>query len=196
MKTLTNKDIEERKKAGAKMNRLNCGWTLTPEQVAKITLCLNEWQPENETEKRDKLICYYAFVKNMNAAQICRLNNPLFVGMGNRSKGKPLSACSILAICYKYFPEAKQRACKGKGSKAKEQRNELYKQIQQGEIHKPKVCATCGTTKNIELHHIIPLEAGGTNDYFNLVYLCHTCHMKLHHIIYDKLKIPKSTNIE
>ena len=192
----TDKEIAERKKAGVRMNKLNCGWTLPPEQVARITLCLKEWQPENDTEKRDKEICYLAFVKNMNACQICRLNNPLFVGMGNRSRGKPLSPNSILAICYKYFPEAKQRACKGKGSKAKEKRNELYKQVQQGEINKPKVCATCGTTIDIELHHIIPIEAGGTNDYFNLIYLCHTCHMKLHHIIYDKLKIPKADNIE
>lgn len=194
MAFLTDEQIKERRQTGAKMNKLNCGWTLSPEQIAKITLFLNEWQPQNDIEKRDKEICYLAFIKNMNASQICRLNNPLFVGMGNRSKGKPLSVSSILAICYKYCPEARQRACKS--SKAKEKRNALYKQVQQGEINKPKICATCGATQDIELHHIIPIDAGDTNDYFNLVYLCHTCHMKLHHIIYDRIEFSKKDIIE
>ena len=189
MPFLTNEDIEERTAAGKQMKKLNCGWNLTPEQTARITLCLKEWQPENEVEKRDKKICYLAFVKNMNAAQIRRLNDPLIVGLGNRSRGKQLSPSSILAICYKYFPETKQRTYKGKDSPAKKQRNELFCQVQKGELRKPKICATCGATEKIELHHIIPVKAGGTNDYFNLVYMCHDCHMKLHHTIYDYLKI-------
>ena len=191
----TNEEVEKRKANGEKMYKLNCGWNLSPHMIVKISDFLNNWTPKTETEKRDKHILKLAFIEDMNASQIARLNDPLIVGVGNRSRGKPLSPSSILAICYKYFPETKQRKYKGKNDKARQQRIELYKLKQDGEINKPKVCATCGDTENVELHHIVPIALGGNNDYFNLIYMCHDCHMKLHHIIYDKLEIPKKDSI-
>ena len=189
MPFLTNEDIEEREKSGARMTHLNQGWNLQPKTVAKIAAFLKKWKPETETEKRDKHILQLAFIEDMNASQIARLNDPVIVGAGNRSRGKPLSPGSILKICYKYFPEAKERKYKGKSNENQRKRTELYQTRQKGEISKLEICATCGTIENIELHHIIPLTAGGTNDYFNLVYMCHDCHMKLHHLLYDKLEI-------
>ena len=41
-------------------------------------------------------------------------------------------------------------------------------------------CVNCGSTKNIEYHHIVPLVAGGTNRYSNIVPLCGECHGKIH----------------
>ena len=91
MPFLTNADIEQRKAAGIKMNKLNCGWNLPPEITAIIAERLSKFEPKTKAEE-------------------------------------------------------------------------------------------------IELHHIIPLAFGGTDDYFNLIYLCHDCHMKLHHTIYDNLQ--------
>lgn len=190
----TSKYIEQRKAKGIVMNRLNCGWNLPTEVLADIALTINEWEPQTDVDRRDKHICELAFIHNMNASQIERLNDPLIVGMGNRSMGQPLSAQSILQICYKHFPMSAIRT--PKKQRHSDQRNELAKARQHGSINKPKVCCTCGGTNTLELHHIIPIAMGGTNDYFNLVYLCHDCHMRLHHEIMDCLKIPCSNNIE
>jgi len=37
-----------------------------------------------------------------------------------------------------------------------------------------------------EVHHIIPLSQGGTNDFSNLMSLCQSCHTKLHYQIGDR----------
>lgn len=186
---ITNEDIEQRQAAGIKMNRLNCGWNLPAADLSEIILFINQWQPQTDTEKRDKHILQLAFIQDMNASQIVRLNDPLIVGHGNRSRGKPLSASSILAICYKYAPNARQRTTKK--TRATDRRNNLFAERQQGKIDRPKICSTCGRTDGIELHHIIPIAAGGTNDYYNLIYLCHNCHRLLHQILYKKIRYKK-----
>ena len=42
------------------------------------------------------------------------------------------------------------------------------------------VCANCGSTDNIEYHHIVPLFLGGTNSISNIVPLCNRCHKVAH----------------
>ena len=189
MPILTDEDIEARKAAGVKMKRLNCGWRIPNKDLLRIFSFIESWNPETDAEKRDKKILKYAFIDNMNAQQIARLNDPALVGMGNRSRGKPLSPSSILTICYKYAPEAKQRTHDNRQNKQK--RNELFKDRKKNPPQRPKACAACGAKANIELHHIIPLSAGGSNDYFNLINLCHDCHMKLHHEIYTRVQFLK-----
>lgn len=44
----------------------------------------------------------------------------------------------------------------------------------------PKVCVNCGNTEGVEMHHIVPLSMGGSNQKGNLVYLCRECHYKAH----------------
>ena len=39
-------------------------------------------------------------------------------------------------------------------------------------------CARCGSTKRLEMDHIIPLCVGGTSDDINLQTLCYDCHVK------------------
>ena len=190
MPFLTNEDIQERKAAGVKMNRLNMGWNLSPKKLLKAAKMIEDFHPKTEAEKRDKHILQLAFIEDMNSQQIARLNDPLIVGMGNRSRGKPLSPTSILEICYKYFPDAKQRKYKGcQRDKHSKERNALYLERRKNNLNRPKICSTCGSKESIELHHIIPLIVGGTNEYFNLIFLCHDCHMRLHHELYDKLGI-------
>lgn len=43
-----------------------------------------------------------------------------------------------------------------------------------------RVCVNCGETEDIEMHHIVPLSKGGTNNEGNLVWLCTECHYKAH----------------
>ena len=71
------------------MNKLNCGWNLPAKIIATIVSRILELDPQTDAEKRDKRILELAFIDDMNATQIARLNDPLIVGMGNRSKGKP-----------------------------------------------------------------------------------------------------------
>ncbi len=53
------------------------------------------------------------------------------------------------------------------------------------------ICAVCGEDKTtrkfsgwfkaaIDIHHIIPVAEGGTNELKNLVGLCHGCHVAIH----------------
>ena len=36
-------------------------------------------------------------------------------------------------------------------------------------------------TPMTEVHHIVPIDCGGTNSWDNLQSLCHSCHEKIHH---------------
>lgn len=62
----------------------------------------------------------------------------------------------------------------------------LRKEFQAARFHRqlPEKCGTecanCGDPENIEYHHVVPLEVGGTNAFTNIVPLCRTCHMKIH----------------
>ena len=41
-------------------------------------------------------------------------------------------------------------------------------------------CSKCGKAGRIEVHHIIPISEGGTNDPENLACLCRECHINIH----------------
>ena len=41
-------------------------------------------------------------------------------------------------------------------------------------------CANCGSTDCLQIHHIVPLAVGGTNNPRNLTLLCAECHSKAH----------------
>ena len=41
-------------------------------------------------------------------------------------------------------------------------------------------CSRCGSTKNLEAHHIVALKSGGSNELSNLITLCHGCHRAQH----------------
>ena len=42
------------------------------------------------------------------------------------------------------------------------------------------VCYNCGSTECTELHHVVPLKLGGTNNISNIVVLCSRCHKAAH----------------
>lgn len=70
----------------------------------------------------------------------------------------------------------------------------LRKEFSSTRFHKqlPEKCGTecvnCGDSKEIEYHHIVPLEVGGTNRFTNIVPVCLTCHMKIHMSNFAKAK--------
>jgi len=41
-------------------------------------------------------------------------------------------------------------------------------------------CTTCGATRDLHVHHIVPRREGGPDELSNLVTLCFTCHERLH----------------
>ena len=41
-------------------------------------------------------------------------------------------------------------------------------------------CVNCFSTKNLEIHHIVPLANGGNHIPSNTVMLCRECHIKAH----------------
>lgn len=41
-------------------------------------------------------------------------------------------------------------------------------------------CVNCGTTDNIQYHHIVPVGNGGANALSNVVPLCVSCHAAAH----------------
>lgn len=49
-------------------------------------------------------------------------------------------------------------------------------------------CAICGNNDFLEFHHIIPVAAGGTDDYDNLILLCACCHAKVHNRTFNPQK--------
>lgn len=40
-------------------------------------------------------------------------------------------------------------------------------------------CKRCGDINNLEPHHIIHVSQGGGDDLWNLITLCHKCHMEV-----------------
>ena len=57
-------------------------------------------------------------------------------------------------------------------------------------------CAVCGNNDFLEFHHIIPVAAGGTDDYDNLILLCACCHAKVHNRTFNPEKPNCKTSID
>ena len=41
-------------------------------------------------------------------------------------------------------------------------------------------CCNCGSTEDVEYHHVVPLANGGTNNISNIVPVCFRCHKAIH----------------
>ncbi len=79
--------------------------------------------------------------------------------------------------------------CRKKHSQSKsKKRNELKKIIPELKRRDGGACVYCNSQEKLEVHHIIPIFNGGTNDIKNLVLLCHDCHMVISGKSITKLK--------
>ena len=60
------------------------------------------------------------------------------------------------------------------------EKQRMYSEARKIIQDREKVCVNCGSREDIEMHHIVPLSRGGSNNEGNIVYLCHGCHNKAH----------------
>lgn len=146
------------------------------EDLVKGILFVNNFQPKNEIEERDKIILQFFFMEKLSAQGIYRLNDSRIVGYANRNRGKQLSVSQILRRIYVYFPEFKGRK-NPKSVNRKDIRIRMTRRREKMIYSSVRICAKCGSTEYLEEHHMIPLSLGGTDDPANTIYLCNSCHI-------------------
>lgn len=57
---------------------------------------------------------------------------------------------------------------------------ELREYIKTRDHHKCQKCFAFGDQINLQVHHIVPVSDGGTDDRSNLILLCSSCHTRVH----------------
>lgn len=131
--------------------------------------------PEFTSEqKRNKKILLLALEKDLNACEISNLNDPEIICLSNRNYGAPLSAAYISQIIKPYYPKREP-----KNKHAYNERKNTERKKRTGDIKCVCRCAMCGSSENLELHHMIPVSLDGTSENENLIYLCHECHVRV-----------------
>ena len=55
--------------------------------------------------------------------------------------------------------------------------------------YKKEACEKCGETKELYLHHILPLNWGGGFEEENCITLCKKCHLETHKLLSKKLTL-------
>jgi len=90
---------------------------------------------------------------------------------------RPASPCSKPGCPHrKPCPVHKaQRSPDTRPSAAARGYDQKWRRIRAAFLKKYSVCVVCGN-QAMEVDHIMPLEAGGTNDWDNLQALCKRCH--------------------
>ena len=157
------------------------GRNISPANLKEIFDFIDNFVPETPQQKRDLVILKYAYVDNMSAQAIARLHDRRLVCLGNRRSYKNdgyLTGEYIAKIIASYGLVHEKRK-DYTTVKNYERRKKLTQEREKGIIGKPNICGCCGSTERLELHHIIPMAEGGTEDFYNLLYLCHDCHMKI-----------------
>lgn len=56
----------------------------------------------------------------------------------------------------------------------------VYSEARKKIKERPRICVNCGSTEDIEMHHIVPISEGGNNIESNIVMLCKGCHYRAH----------------
>ena len=164
------------------------GWNISKRNLKEIFDFIDSMNPQDEIEERNKYILHLAFVENKSALTISKMNDAKIVGYGNRDRGKPLTNNSISRIIKSYnLVNEKEHDFSQRNNYHR--RKTLTIKRQRGEIKKPLICGCCGNKQELELHHIVPLELGGTDDFYNLIYLCKDCHKRMHKNILDSLSV-------
>lgn len=110
-------------------------------------------------------------VDGMNCHEISRTGKII------SKRGKPMSDDMIRYWVFRYLPfieydEKIDPAPRRRDSEDLKKYNEAKKLIPKDK------CAICGSTKGLELDHIVPYYEGGRSDIDNLQWLCHDCHKK------------------
>ena len=120
-------------------------------------------------------ICIEVIENHHSTAELHRLAevDKNFQWLKSTKSGKILSTRQIHNILNDYFPEFHLKTTNKKNNKEQALRTEqqhVKREVNEG------ICYRCGATKNLEIHHMIPLAIGGTNDKGNVIILCKNCH--------------------
>ncbi len=166
--------------------RLDCGWNIPAMARETAIKQMKGWIPRSPIDERDKKIVLLAMEKDMNAAQIERLKDKKIIRY--KRNGEPTGALlgtkGILNVIHQYVPATDRPRGYSLKTEGRRKRAELGTNRDRLTEGKPRFCAICGTKENLRLHHIVPVDHGGTNSPYNLIYLCHDCHSVLHREIY------------
>lgn len=108
------------------------------------------------------------------------------------NQDKPISVRRVQQILCTYFPEFHIQKTHKRIQTAKMKIRAEQRKIK-AEIDLPRRCGRCGATEELELHHIIPVSIGGTNDKRNLIFLCHDCHKNISNLYMELLRDNKIT---
>lgn len=161
------------------------GRNISNKNLKEIYDYIENFNPKNAQEERDLIILKYAYLDDLSAESIYKLNDPRLIGYSNNNYGKRMTSKSIRYIIRSYGLEHESRIDYS-DRKNRKRRNDLNNAIQKNGINKPKICGCCGSKSNLELHHIIPIYLGGEDKYYNLIYLCNDCHIKIHRMLRKK----------
>lgn len=116
----------------------------------------------------DKEVLTLLFIEDMNPREVANYAKEHNCCIGKQLK--PLSCRRIQQIATQHFPDLYSYTPKSahfrQAHRELTTNNELKKE-----------CARCGSNKNLELHHMIPLFLGGTSDLRNVIFLCRDCHL-------------------
>lgn len=121
--------------------------------------------------ERDRQILYQVFAQEMPISEIAKS------GQFISKRGNPISMRMIQKIVHDFDPELYEKYKKGKSTTRNREHLDNTRKCKS--MINYKVCAMCGETQNLELHHMIPIAMGGTTDKLNLVYLCKQCHRQV-----------------
>lgn len=135
----------------------------------------------NMSEGLEKEALALTFIKGMSSGEAARYAREHNILLGKQ--GKPICARRIQQIMKEHFPQWRQYTPKGKIKGRK-----VHVSMTKG-INKT-LCARCGSSEDIELHHMIPLALGGTTEEPNLICLCRKCHHET--TMYIQLLFPKA----
>lgn len=147
---------------------------LPPEQWADIYKRLGKLKRMTSIPLIHRKICVEAIENHHTTAELHRLAEVDKNFQWLRSmRGSPMSIRQIQNILFSYFPEFQRPNRKReqpKNAAIRKEETAMKREINQN------VCHRCGSTEKLEIHHMIPVSMGGTNDKGNLIILCHECH--------------------
>lgn len=64
-------------------------------------------------------------------------------------------------------------------------RGSRWKTIRKAALRQTPFCACCGTTRHLQVHHIIPFRLTRDNSPTNLIPLCRACHKRVETVFHD-----------
>lgn len=118
----------------------------------------------------EKDVLTYTFIQGMSSHTLARYAKENNILIGKRKV--PICSRRIEQIMSEYFPEWRSYSPKAKPTRSTPDYKDTIIKFKS----KRDKCCRCGSTKNIEIDHVIPLAVGGTTDDINLQPLCRECH--------------------